>query len=444
MSNNRSYELSGAELLDAVHDALKRYVVLPSAAATDALVLWIAATHGQPAWQHATRLVIRSPEKRCGKSRLLDLIEAMSHRPLVTVNATVAAIFRSIKEENPPTLLIDEADAIFGKSKGGDVAEDLRGLLNAGFGRGRAVLRCVGPNQIPTEFASFAMAALAAIGDTIPDTITDRAVVVTMRRRAPGEAVSPYRVKRDEPGLRALRDLLAAWVRENLDWLEDAAPELPVEDRAADVWESMVATADLAGGSWPERARLAAVVLSTEQDTSAAEESLGMRLLGDVRIVFEDLARAVISSEDLVTALRALVESPWDAFDFKQRDLARRLRPYGIRSAQVRPNGQTQVRGYRLEDFGDAFDRYLRPAGEESPSVTPSQNGDSPTAATGEPVTLNPGVTDRSVTDEGSATAPTLPPQRLLGIGDVVTDCDGGADDLGAWTSDLLEEEPQS
>ena len=64
----------GAELLDQVRAALVRYVVLPSPEALDAATLWIAATHAQPYWAHAARLVIRAPEKRCGKSRLLDLV----------------------------------------------------------------------------------------------------------------------------------------------------------------------------------------------------------------------------------------------------------------------------------------------------------------------------------------------------------------------------------
>jgi hypothetical protein len=36
------------------------------------------------------------------------------------------------------------------------------------------------------------MAALAGIGD-LPDTIMDRAVVVRMRRRGPGEKALPFR-----------------------------------------------------------------------------------------------------------------------------------------------------------------------------------------------------------------------------------------------------------
>lgn len=128
----------GAALLDAVRAALTRYVVLPTPQAADAVTLWIAATHAQPAWAHAPRLVIRGPEKRCGKSRLLDIVEALCRDPFITVNSSSAAVYRSISDD-PPTLLVDEADTIFGPKADGN--EDLRGLLNAGHQRNRPAKR---------------------------------------------------------------------------------------------------------------------------------------------------------------------------------------------------------------------------------------------------------------------------------------------------------------
>ena len=82
----------GPKLLAELHAALTRYVVLPSPEATDAVVLWIAATHAVQAWNCAPRLDITSPVKRCGKSRLLDIIEATCHDPLLTVNISPAAL----------------------------------------------------------------------------------------------------------------------------------------------------------------------------------------------------------------------------------------------------------------------------------------------------------------------------------------------------------------
>jgi hypothetical protein len=219
--------VDGAELLDQVEAAICSYVVLPSDHTAAAVVLWIAATHAVPAWNTAPRLVIKAPEKRCGKSRLLDLIEALCHRPILTANASPSAVYRSIGEypSDPPTLLIDEADTIFGP-KTGDANEDLRGLLNAGHQRGRPALRWDAGSRRLDRIATFAMAALAGIGN-MPDTIEDRAVIVGMRRRAPDEVVQPYRTRRDGPALAGLKGDLHRWVRSHLDELEAVAPELP-------------------------------------------------------------------------------------------------------------------------------------------------------------------------------------------------------------------------
>lgn len=143
---------AGHELLDQLHTAITRYCVLPSAATIDAVVLWVAATHCLPAFDYAPRLVVRSAEKRSGKSRLLEVIDAVSHQPLRVVNASVSYIFRSLGTQHPPTLLIDEADAIFGTKVKAEQNEDLRGLLNAGFQRGLNYGRTVGPTHTPTEF----------------------------------------------------------------------------------------------------------------------------------------------------------------------------------------------------------------------------------------------------------------------------------------------------
>jgi len=198
---------SGAELLDALHAALSRYVVLPSEQAAHAATLWIAATHAQPAWEHAPRLAAISAVKRSGKSRLMDVAAETCHNPIITFNATIAAIVRSIDSDDPPTLLVDEADALFGSRKAAEQNEDLRGLLNSGHQRNRPLLRWDMTSRSLDELPTFAMAMLASIGD-LPATIMDRAVVARMRRRAPGEKIEPWRSRRDAPPLNELRGQL--------------------------------------------------------------------------------------------------------------------------------------------------------------------------------------------------------------------------------------------
>ena len=104
--------------------------------------------------------------------------------------------------------------------------EDLRGLLNAGHQRGRPTLRYDAGTKTVDHIETFAMAALAGIG-AMPDTIEDRAVVIRMRRRAPGEEVQPYRVRRDGPSLADLRNRLNQWVRAHLDELTNAVHLVP-------------------------------------------------------------------------------------------------------------------------------------------------------------------------------------------------------------------------
>lgn len=222
----------GADLLTELRAAIARYVILPSQEALDAVTLWVAATHLQPAWQHAPRLAVVGPAKRCGKSRLLDVLHDTVHEPFITVNSTPAAIFRSITAD-PPTLLVDEADTLFGNPKVAEKNEEMRGLLNAGHQRNRPTTRVSGPEHKPVKFRTFAMAALAGIGD-LPDTIMDRAVVIRMRRRGPGERVQPFRARRDTPLLHRTRDRIAAWLRPLADTAADMEPPMPVDDRAAD------------------------------------------------------------------------------------------------------------------------------------------------------------------------------------------------------------------
>ena len=363
--------VDGAELLDQVEAAICSYVVLPSDHTAAAVVLWIAASHAVPAWNTAPRLVIKAPEKRCGKSRLLDLIEALAHQPILTANASPSAVYRSIgaHPSEPPTLLIDEADTIVGP-KAGDAHEDLRGLLNAGHQRGRPALRWDAGSRRLDTIATFAMAALAGIGN-MPDTIEDRAVIIGMRRRAPDETVRPYRTRRDGPALNDLKTDLHRWVRAHLDQLEAAAPNLPVEDRAADTWEPLVAIADAAGGQWPNNARAAVLALTTD-DVDVENVSLRVRLLIDCRTAFSGADG--LPSETLVARLRADPEAPWDTYGrqgLTPRLLGGLLKEFGIHSASRRWPDGSQNRGYLRHQFDDSWRRYCPDRSPRHLSVPP-------------------------------------------------------------------------
>jgi hypothetical protein len=360
-------QVDGAALLDEVRETLCRYVVMPTPEAADAVVLWIAASHGQPVWEHATRLGVTGPAKRCGKSRLLEIIKATAFKALPAVHASTAALYRSIGSDDPPTVLIDEADTLFGTRRQAEANEDLRALINAGHSRGWPILRCVGPNQEVKEFQSFAMVALAGIGD-LPDTITDRAVNIRMRRRAPHETVKPFRTGRDQPALYALRARIHRWIRQHAAQLRDAEPEMPVEDRAADTWESLIAVADLAGGDWPQRARLACTQLTNSASEADTDSTLAVRLLADLRTLFTKAAK--LHTKTVLERLYAIEDAPWAARELTAHDLAKMLRTYEVQPKDVRETGTGPARkGYDRTDLADAFTRYL-PSSPDTPDGT--------------------------------------------------------------------------
>jgi hypothetical protein len=368
-------EGEGAELLNDLRAVLTRYVVFPSAEAGDAVALWIAATHAQPAWEHATRLVLKSPLKRCGKSRLLDLLEALCHRVLITANISPAALARSISADDPPAILVDEADTAFATRRGerSETVEVVRGLVNAGFQRARPYTRWGVATRTLEECPTFAMAALAGIGD-LPDTIEDHAVVVTMRRRAPSERVIPLRRRRDLPALVELRDRLHPYIRGHRGELERAEPTMPVEDRAADCWEPLVAVADLAGGRWPELARTACKKMTAA--AADAEGSFAERLLADLRVVFGDAP--TLWTATIIERLAALDEAPWADYYGQRvtdRAIAKLLRPYGVRSRDIKgEDGKAVRKGYYREDLHDTWQRYTSPGATSATSATAQLN----------------------------------------------------------------------
>ena len=351
-------DIDGAELLDEIHEFLDRFVSYPSEHAKVAHVLWIAHTHSMEVWESTPRLAFLSPEPGSGKTRALEITETMVPRPIETINATSAAIFRKVSDpDGTPTLLWDEIDTLFGpKAKEN---EDIRGLLNAGHRKGATALRCVirGKEIQVEEMPAYCAVALAGLGN-LPDTILTRSIVIRMRRRAPNEKILPYRRRDHAREGNALRDRLALWIA-SLSNLESARPEMPacIADRDADCWEPLLIIADSAGGSWPERARVSAVSLVSA--ARAASPSLGVRLLQDLRKVFgEEQAKFTI---DIINKLVEMEESPWGDLKGKPIDarrLSRLLEPYGVTRKQVRI-GEKTGKGYTREDLHDPWGRYL-------------------------------------------------------------------------------------
>jgi hypothetical protein len=357
---------NGAAVLDDVGAFLARFVVYPSEHAQVAHVLWIAHAHLMDAWESTPRIAFLSPEPASGKTRSMEVTELLVPDPVAAINVTPAYLFRKVGgEDGSPTILFDEIDTVFGpKAKEN---EEIRALLNAGHRRGAVAGRCVVGGKIveTEEIPAYAAVALAGLG-WLPDTILSRCVIVRMKRRAPDERVEPFRRRVHAPIGEALRRRLTGWGIAILDAATEARPQMPtgVEDRNADIWEPLLAIADIAGGRWPDRARTAAAALVAV--AREVEPSLNIRLLADLRTVFG--AEEQLATKKILAELYLIEDGPWNDMKGKplsDSQLARRLKQYGVKSRGIRV-GDSTPRGYVRADLHDVWRRYLPPLADKA------------------------------------------------------------------------------
>ena len=365
--------VDGADLLGRLAGFFARHVHLPPGAA-DAMAAWTVHTYCVGLFRHSPRIALTSPEKRCGKTTALDALALVVAKPLPTANVTAAALFRTI-EAASPTLLIDEADTFLRDN------EDLRGVLNAGHKRGGQVIRCVGDDAEPRAFAVFGPCAIAAIG-RLPGTIEDRSIIVRMVRATSAERPEPLDRHAEAEALDVARRC-RRWVEDYADALADAAPNMPAGtfNRAAANIRPLLTIAEAAGGDWPARIAAAAEALAGDGDDA---EGRGVRLLADIRTIFDQRGTDRLSSAELSGALAEIETSPWpDCHHGKPITpayLSRLLRPFGVIPGTVRIGSQTP-KGYARAAFASAWLRYLDPDTHTPPPPTGPQTATTPQAA---------------------------------------------------------------
>ncbi len=436
--------VDGPAIFSDVLTTLGRYVVLPGNAPA-AIALWAALTYLTDVVDVLPRLLVTSPTRACGKSRLLALLGAIVRRPLPASSITPSAVFRVIEAAHP-TLLLDELD-----NARLDENAELRAILNSGHERSNAwTVRNVGEQHEARHFSTWAPVAFASIG-RLPDTVASRCITVGMRRRVPSEKVERLRGSRLSGELEHLRRRLARWCQDHAEAVRDSDPTLPalLEDREADNWTPLLAIADAIAGHWPILARRAAEDLAGAKDNEAA----AVLLLGDLRDLFQQRKVACLASEDVVAALVAIDSRPWPEWyggkPITKRGVARLLAPFGVQSRNLRLRDRV-VKGYDLSDLRESFARYLRvssattlraaPAAGETSILdalhirhvadgenTASTNNDGPRSAVADIKPSEAGVGDESPLEEGPpgwlecgelepACVPSVPAEESLSL----------------------------
>jgi hypothetical protein len=346
----RGDAMSGPELLDRLEAFLRRFVLmgedLPAL-----LALWLMGTYCYTAFEYFPYLVLRSPEKRCGKSRTLDLISMLgfnAHQP--TASPTEAQIFREPREDGG-VQIYDEMEGMTGDKERWSAVTS---VLNAGFHKGQVVTRYrkASQGQQKETFETYVPRAIASIS-SLESTLEDRSIMIMMQRLLPGQQTERFSLRRLDNQAQILRDdlhIFALTTAPTIAELYDGS-EFPglsgLDHRAVDLWEpllSIAAVIDASGGMATLSDRMIQLAERLGGDRASRSADDPNPIIIEVLDEYLSLkTEAKVKAEDLAEKVRS--QLGWDSLTLKA--LANRLHPLGLKSSRWR-DGQTNQRGYHF------------------------------------------------------------------------------------------------
>ncbi|WP_319380067.1 DUF3631 domain-containing protein [Thiomicrorhabdus sp.] len=340
------------QILNQIEDTIKKHAIIPLGGST-AISLWIASTYVINSFRIFPKLIVHSPEKRCGKSTVLDLVEAFSSKALFASSISKAAIYRTIQAYQP-TLIIDEADTFIANRN-----DEMVGIINSGHAKNRAfVIRSEGDNHTPTKYSTWSPMVLASI-KPLQGTIMDRGICIELRRKMNHEQTQ--RIPPDlSKQMTQQRRKLIRWAKDNANSVYSQQIEPPHQgnDRAVDNWIPLFTLASLASENWQTKVVTSYQLLNNRQEDPTPQ----IILLEDIRGILTNHKSDKIPSKILIATLLELEERPWQEWNkgkpITTNNLSRMLKPFGIQSNTIRYYNQP-CKGYKTKQFDDAFKRYL-------------------------------------------------------------------------------------
>jgi putative DNA primase/helicase len=344
-------------LMEKLINEIKTYVVISDHSAL-ATALWIISTWCYENFERCPLLLINAPERECGKTQLLKVVEKLAFRPMETANITLAALFRVISKHSP-TLLIDEADTFMeGKN-------EMAGVVNKGYERGGVVLRIEsnGKELIECAYVVYGPKALAGImlERHLPDATMSRGIQIPLKRKTKEDTVKRLR-SADPQVFSNLKSQILRFVIDEKEVLKKGWNDMPesLSDRQQDNWESLLTIAHCFGKEWYEKACEAALQNSGE---TSPPKSSSNQLLEDIREVLSVYKDRYIPSANLLELLNENEDMDWVHYNRGQpitaRQISRLLGGYGIKPKTVRMKADYTPKGYEVREFEDAFNRYL-------------------------------------------------------------------------------------
>jgi hypothetical protein len=338
-ADSRKAWLSGStsmppdELCRSLSEGFAKYLDLPSETAGGTVAMltcWTVLTYSHSIFDALPYLAVSGPAGS-GKSRILELLQQVAFRPMLTSSTSEAVIFRSLDAFGGAALL-DEAERLREPEMQGLLANVL-----AGYKRGGCATRCeaTGDGRFVTRYYSvFGCKVFAAIND-LPTALATRCLAIPMFRSPKSSKKPRLRVEADAERWQMLRDALHILAIEHgSEWLDlparqDVVPEM--SGRNYELWQPLLAFA-----SWLEdRGARGMLDLLRRHALLLIESSREAATPPDDETLLRALARAVGSgvpptAGELLTTVQAGEPSlfrQWSA-----RAVAAHLGRYGLRS----------------------------------------------------------------------------------------------------------------
>jgi Protein of unknown function (DUF3631) len=334
------------------------------------LALWSLGTHLFEVFDAFPYLAITSPTKRCGKTRVCEMISFVCFQPLQTVSISSAALYRILGEDKR-TLLIDEAESL--SRPRDEKAATLREILNSGYRKGSVVVRCKRKSKgtesqeseetYETEnFGTYCPKALVLIG-RLQDTLADRCIEIRMERRA-GVEVERFRFARVQAEMLPLQGAAISWARLYRRKVEDYYQnnDLPhLQDRESELWLALFSVCAIAA---PDRLFELQLISQQLADTKSEDEpaDYSLQLLRDCQRVFDQAKVDRLPTATILHLLNSHEDRPWAGWSrgrgLDAHNLSRLLRPFQIHPQNLRISLQV-AKGYLRQSFQGCWERYL-------------------------------------------------------------------------------------
>lgn len=324
-----------ATTLDRVVAFNRRFVHHELDSTHDLIAVWVAHTFAMPVWDYTPRIYITAPQPGVGKTKQATVAALLCPDSVEASSVSGPGLFREISARQP-VVFLDEAENQWSPGGGRD-KEIVTAVVNRGYEPDGFVIRSEG-NAAVRHSVYAAVAIVGVDNGLLPETTRSRAIPVRMTPG--GGRAERFRRRQHAEFADEIRLHLSAAA------MDYRVMDSGLDDRDADLWESLYAVADSAGGDWPARIRTAHQEHQWDQSVSQARLTLEV-----VQRYFKENKTDRVSAAALAAYLTA-------------EDALPVITPKGLHKVmsgyRVAPRKTNGVSTYYRGSFTHVFDVWLR------------------------------------------------------------------------------------